>query len=209
MYIELIDLLRCPRPHEESWLVAAFNRMEGRFVIDGRLGCPVCAATYAIADGIADLREAFESLRSTGPGGRANDEHQDAAMRAAAMLGLTRPGSVAVLEGLDGRIAPLVSQIASCQVISLNPAGESAEAENVATVRAGSRLPLGTASIDGMMMSTGSTQRDIADIGRVLKSGGRLVVPADWPITGNFSELARDERYVVAEAAGPLLNLSR
>ena len=32
----MIDLLRCPREHEETWLVAAFNRMEGRFIVEGK-----------------------------------------------------------------------------------------------------------------------------------------------------------------------------
>jgi hypothetical protein len=44
MHIEFIDLLRCPNPHEETWLVAALHRMDGRLVIDAKLGCPVCSA---------------------------------------------------------------------------------------------------------------------------------------------------------------------
>ena len=56
MFIELVDALRCPRPHEESWLVLAASRLEARHVLEGTLGCPVCHAQYPIRDGIVDLR---------------------------------------------------------------------------------------------------------------------------------------------------------
>ena len=44
MFIELVDALRCPVAHAESWLVAAAIRMEARHIVDGTLGCPVCSA---------------------------------------------------------------------------------------------------------------------------------------------------------------------
>src|SRR5215207_7787745 len=56
MFIELIDALRCPRTHEESWLVLAAAQIDARHVRDGTLGCPVCRAEYPIHDGIADFR---------------------------------------------------------------------------------------------------------------------------------------------------------
>jgi hypothetical protein len=37
MFIELVDALRCPVPHEESWLVASADRMEARHIVDGTL----------------------------------------------------------------------------------------------------------------------------------------------------------------------------
>jgi len=53
MFIELVDSLRCLSPHDETWLVAAASRMDGRHLIDGVLGCPVCRREYAIRDGTA------------------------------------------------------------------------------------------------------------------------------------------------------------
>jgi len=44
MFSELVDVLRCPRPHEESWLVLAAHRLDGRDIMAGVLGCPVCHA---------------------------------------------------------------------------------------------------------------------------------------------------------------------
>ena len=55
MFIELTDHLRCPADHEESYLVLLPDRMDGRSVREGRLGCPVCGRTYRLANGILDL----------------------------------------------------------------------------------------------------------------------------------------------------------
>ncbi len=205
MYIELIDLLRCPREHEESWLVAAFNRMEGRFVIEGRLGCPVCSATYDITGGIADLRDAAERIEAPS---RTAPSADDEAVRIAAMLGLTRPDMVAVIEGISAHVASIVSSMTGAQVVVVNPAGtESVEAENIASVLAGGRLPFGSASADGILVT--DPFADQKEIVRVLKTGGRVVAPANARLAGNLRELARDENYVVAESTGPLLTLTR
>jgi len=44
VFVELIEALRCPRPHEDAHLVASATRTEARHIVDGVLGCPVCGA---------------------------------------------------------------------------------------------------------------------------------------------------------------------
>ena len=60
MFLPLVDVLRCPVAHEETWLVASIDRAEDRDIITGALGCPQCLAEYPIRDGIvhfaADVR---------------------------------------------------------------------------------------------------------------------------------------------------------
>ncbi len=209
MYIELIDLLRCPRVHEESWLVAAFYKMQDRFVIDGRLGCPVCSATYSISDGVADFREEKADFVPHGQAAHVNNS-EDEAMRAAAMLGLIKPGSVAVLVGSDADLAGQVSELTQARVLALNSATrQSEERENVAAVLSSTRFPFAEASIDGVMLGRGTAASAVAESVRVLKPGGRLVADAGLVLSGSLRELARDDRYVVAESTGPLLTLSR
>jgi uncharacterized protein YbaR (Trm112 family) len=209
LYIELIDLLRCPREHEESWLVAAFHKMQDRFVIEGRLGCPVCSASYSVAGGVADLREEQGGLLPTADAASAGNFGEEA-MRVAAMLGLIKPGSVAVLVGMDADIAGEVGELAEARIISLNSRShQSRERENVAAVFSGSRFPLAAASVDGVMLERGSPESAIAESIRVLKTGGRLVADARLALSGSLRELARDEHFVVAESTGPLLSLSR
>jgi uncharacterized protein YbaR (Trm112 family) len=207
VYIELIDLLRCPRVHDESWLVAAFNRMDGRFVIEGKLGCPVCSASFPITSGVADLRDSREAP-ATAPAPSAESD-EDTALRAAAMLGLTRAGSVAVLSGMPGSIAGMIAEMASVRVVGTNSTSAAGEHENVAMVRSSDRLPFASGSIDAVMLGASASSGEVEDAVRVLKTGGRLVVTADSPLRGNLRELARDEKYVVAESTGPLLGLTR
>jgi len=209
MYIELIDLLRCPREHEESWLVAAFYKMQDRFVIEGQLGCPICAASYSVLGGVADLREREAASPSTRAASR-DENFGDEPVRVAAMLGLTRPGAVAVLVGMDGDMAGEVSELTQARVISLNSrSSQSRERENVASVLYGERFPLAAASVDGVMLERGSPVSAVPEAVRVLKTGGRLVADAAMVLRGSLRELARDDRYVVAESTGPLLSLSR
>src|SRR5688500_13515613 len=60
MFIEIVDALRCPRSHEESWLVVSATTLEARHIRDGLLGCPVCRSEYPVRHGIADFRTAAE-----------------------------------------------------------------------------------------------------------------------------------------------------
>lgn len=208
MYIELIDLLRCPRVHEESWLVAAFNKMDGRFVIEGKLGCPVCSASFPIVNGVADLRDSLDA--SAGAVSTQGEGDEDTALRVAAMLGLTRAGSVAVLSGMPGPIAGLVAEMASVRVVGVNRIlPDASEQENVAMIRAGNRLPFASGSIDAVMLGATASIDEVEDAVRILKTGGRLVVTADSPLRGNLREIARDDHYIVAESTGPLLGLKR
>ncbi len=207
MYIELIDLLRCPRPHEESWLVAAFNQMEGRFVIEGKLGCPICSASFPINGGIADFR-ADTSGVATIPDAL-DSLTEEATFRAAGMLGLTRTGAAVVLSRMPSEIGPSIAELTGVRVICVNQTGDPYEAENVASISVDERLPLASGSIDAMMLADPVSGGDTAEALRVLRTGGRLVAPASTALAGNLRELARDERYIVAEFTGPLVSLSR
>jgi len=207
LFIELIDLLRCPREHEETWMVAAFNKMNGRFVVSGKLGCPVCHANYAIEDGIPDLRTDpfFVALVDTPPRRVATDE----AERLAAFLNLAREGATVLLAGHHADAARSVAELTMTRTFTIrpHPVVAHADSELIATVLAGTRLPFATSSIDGIAID--DDQFSMAEISRVLKPGGRFVAPSATELAGNIRELARDENFVVAEAVGPLLNLRR
>lgn len=208
MYIELIDLLRCPRDHEESWLIAAFAKMDGRFVIEGKLGCHICSASYTITDGVADLREGASDLSWSGNSPVAGEDSGEAAMRVAAMLNLTRPGALVLLEGDATSVAVSLSELTESRVIVLNPTSQVDDSERVATVFAG-RIPLAAASADGIVLSVVPSPGRLRDVLRVLKPGGRLAAPAGSSSEPMLHELARDDEYVVSESIGQLIKLSR
>ena len=97
MFIELVDALRCPNAHEESWLVASAARMEFRHIVEGTLGCPVCKAQYPVRRGVVDFRRAGTS---TVPQHAPPDETE--AARLAAFLDLTDRAGFAVWNGVGG-----------------------------------------------------------------------------------------------------------
>jgi len=206
MYIELIDLLRCPKAHADSWLVAAFNRMNGRFVIEGRLGCPVCSATYGITDGVVDLRDGASSDADMLRNSRQPDE--ESSVRAAALLGLTKPNSIVVLAGSSANLGHQISEFAEARVLAVNPTDRIAETERVAVVMASSRLPFAPSTIDGIIVDE-TTAAFAKDAARILRQGGRLIAPTTTKLPAAFRELARDEKDVVAESIGELISLSR
>jgi uncharacterized protein YbaR (Trm112 family) len=207
LFIELIDLLRCPREHEETWMVAAFNKMNGRFIVEGKLGCPVCHANFPIADGIPDLRSDpyFVALVDSPPR-QVNPEESE---RLAAFLNLTREGAVILLAGEHADSARGVAELTMSRAFAIRPHPVFAhdDSELVATLLADTRLPFATSSIDGIAID--SEKFSMSEITRVLKPGGRFVAPSSTKLAGNIRELARDEDFVVAEAVGPLLNLRR
>ena len=202
MYIELIDLLRCPRDHEETWLVAAFTKLSERYVEEGRLGCPVCNASYVIRHGVADFGAALGE-----PGSAAGTTpDQDAAIHLAAFLNLARPGSTAILQGSHAALAGTVSEITQSRIIALDPAFKVDDTELIATIRSTRRIPLASSSVDAVALSDSSY---VNDVSRVLRQGGRLLTPVDVPLPAGVTELARDDRLVVAEAHGTVVSLRR
>lgn len=211
MFIELIDLLRCPRDHEESWLVAAFEKMDGRFVVSGKLGCPVCAATYPIEDGTADLRDRATAMPRPSGAARSPQSTEaldsESSIRFAAMLGLTRPGMLIITTGDASALSHSLSELSRARIIALNPAAAVGEDEGVAAVLADERIPLAAASADGAVMGARHAI-PVAEFARVLKTGGRLVAAADLPLGPQFRELARDATNVVAEKLGELITLN-
>jgi uncharacterized protein YbaR (Trm112 family) len=200
VFIEMIDLLRCPRDHEETWLVAAFTTMDGRFVVEGKLGCPVCNASYDVIEGVAhfggEISEAFAPNVST-----------ESVMRTAALLNLVRPGSLAVLCGSEASAAEDLSELTQTRVIVMNPAASIEDTEHVGTVVTDERIPLASSSVDGIAM--GDCHSLLGDALRVLRPSGRLTVSVGAELPSGFREIARDDQCVVAEAIGPLMSLQR
>ncbi len=206
MYIELIDLLRCPRPHADSWLVAAFSRMDGRFVVEGKLGCPVCSASYSIVDGVVDLRER-PGPREEAPGDSLRAD-QESAVRAAALLGLTKPNAIVVLVGSSANLSHQVSELAEARVLAVNPTTKIDETERVAVILSNDKLPFAPSAVDGIMVDE-TTTAFATDASRILRQGGRLIAPTATKLPAGFRELAKDDKDVVAESIGELTSLSR
>ena len=201
MHIELIDLLRCPKDHEETWLVAALSAVQDRFVIKAKLGCPICGASYSISNGVVDLR--IEPGDHPSP--RAALEPDDA-VRIAALLNLTHPGAIAVLEGHHAEIAQAVSDMTETRIIAINPSARVEDSETVAVLLCDAKIPLASDSVMGVVCETPTIAQDVP---RVLRNGGRALLPADSVIPAGLVEITRDDRNVLAESVGAIVELRR
>src|SRR6476661_835620 len=113
MFIELMDALRCPVPHEDSWLVASATRMEARHIVEGVLGCPVCHAEFPVHRGVVDFRRGGTSPAPHGESMR--DATQ--AMRLAAFLALSDATGFAVLLDAWGAQAPALRELVDTPLI--------------------------------------------------------------------------------------------
>ena len=192
MFLPLVDVLRCPVAHEETWMVASIDRAEDRDIITGALGCPQCLAEYPIRDGIvhfaADVRLAEY---------RAPDE--SGAMRLAAALDLTDARMTAVLHGGWASHAPLIRGFSPAQLLLVNAPAGVATGDGISLVRALS-APLASASVNAAAFDADASEEMIRSLIVSLRPNGRLLGPASVPVPAGLSELARDDEVWVAQA---------
>ena len=209
MFIELIDTLRCPTPHEESWLVLAADRMAARHVLDGTLGCPVCGAEYPIRDGVVDFRRT-----AAAPAARARAGDPEQAMRLAAFLGLDDALGFAVLMGDWGAHALELRGMVECPLILVDPPADVEAAPGLSILRTDGPLPLAAGAARGIALDDGAAEgppaERIASAVRATRVKGRVVGRVSLPLPVGVRELARDESEWVGErepAASPLVTL--
>jgi uncharacterized protein YbaR (Trm112 family) len=204
MFIELVDALRCPVSHEESWLVAAASRSEFRHIVEGTLGCPTCHAQYPIRRGVADFRRGATSIST-----REVMPDEGEAARLAAFLDLTDRAGFAVLLGEWSAHATILRGLVETPLIIVDPADGTEGEPGISVIRCDGELPLAAGSARGIAIDGGSEAR-IASAVRATRPKGRIVAAASLPRPAGTTELARDERAWVAEraaASSPLVAL--
>lgn len=207
MFIELVDALRCPRPHEPTWLVLSASEMRGRHVWRGLLGCPICREEYPIVDAVADFGDLSRRASETGARSAAAAPGAAAAgapdpLRLAALLALTEPGGLVLLAGRYGDAAAALADLTSVTVLVADPGGPVPMRDDVSALRLDGRvLPLGDATLRGAAVDRDGRDALAARVTAV-RPGGRVVAPAAVAPPAGVRELARDELEWVAEATG-------
>jgi uncharacterized protein YbaR (Trm112 family) len=204
MLRDLLDSLRCPRPHAESWLVAMVHRADGPFLIEADLACPVCGAEFRVIDG-----EAHFDAASRAPRNDALD-----AGRTAALLGVTEGHLPVLLAGSYAGTAAALADVVPTTQLWLNPPSSlPAPVAPCSTLVAGVRLPLGVETIAAAAVDHAhATPVMLESIVRAVRMGGRILAPATVPVPAGLKELARDDAEWVAEVtvrASGLVELRR
>lgn len=168
MFIELTDHLRCPADHAESFLVLLPGQMEERSVRTGHLGCPVCGRTYELKDGVLDTGAA--------PPDAASESALDADALST-LVGLHGPGGYLVLVGPPAARWEEVAQLnPGVALVAVNPAESLKDQAGVSVLR-GSRLPLKTGSMRGVVLGQpfAGDPHWVAEAARVVLPGLRVV----------------------------------
>lgn len=212
MFIDLVETLRCPTPHEESWLVLAAGRIVARHVVEGTLGCPACTAEFPIHNGVVDFRR--DASPSATPSRPADAEQ---AIRLAAFLGLDDALGFALLMGDWGAHALELRGIVECPLVLCDPPADVEAAPGLSILRTDGPVPLAAGSARATALdATGAShaQQDarIASAVRATRVKGRVVARVNVPLPEGVHELARDDRDWVAErepAASPIVTLNR
>lgn len=204
MFIELVDALRCPRPHEETWLVLAATRTDARHIREGALGCPVCRTEYPIQDGIADFR--LDAPPGAPERGRIADPNRGSLDEVSAdhlvpLLGLGDAFGFVVLAGAWGsRAAEMLALGPVPPLLLVDPPDGVTMIPGISGVRSGASLPLAAGAARAVAVDDASR---LASAVHVTRAGGRIVAPAAASVPDGVRELARSAAVWVGERESP------
>jgi uncharacterized protein YbaR (Trm112 family) len=195
MFIELTDHLRCPADHEESFLVLLPERIEGRSVLAGQLGCPACGRTFEVRDGILD----------TGDAPAWTDETASVldAQAVTALAGLHGPGGYLTLVGSAASgwrdVANLNPGVA---LVAVNPGAEVTDAPGISVLRGG-RIPLKSRAMRGVVLG-----RSYADDPYWVSEAARVVLPG-LRVVGEGTDPPSEAIDLMASAGGVWVGVKR
>ena len=198
MFVELVDHLRCPVAHEETWLVMAAEETRDRHVITGMLGCPVCSARYVVRDGTAWFTGAPDARTGAPAPSGQGDEWP---LRLAAFLGLADARGVVGLYGAWIPFAePLGDIVDGVEVIAIAPGGPTHPMLSAIVPPSRAAIPLATGSLRAVAVDAASSSpAEIEEAARLVRSGGRVLAPAGSRVPAGVRELARDGEWWVGE----------
>lgn len=206
MFVELIDHLRCPQAHEETWLVMTADETRDRHVIRGSLGCPVCQRRYPVAGGTVHFEEtgadALPPAFAPAPTG------EDWPLRLAAFLDLAEGGGAVGLYGTWARYAESLGDVAErVEPLAIAPAAATHPMLSAVVPPSRDRIPLATGALRAVAVDAapgGDPAAVLAEAARLVRAGGRLLAPAGAPVPIGVTELARDaDWWVGAREAAP------
>ncbi len=215
MLLELTEILRCPRDHEESFVVCVAHRTEGRQVASGVVGCPVCLAEFPIRDGELYLTEGTGAQGHGGAGGDvvqagapgSPPERQGAAGLTAdalaTFLDLRGPGGYLALVGGAARFAPaLFALLPGVHHVVVNAPPDASRSADCSYVSSPGCIPVRASQVRAVVLGADCAAAPWpAEAARVLLRGLRVVIEDERASPDGISELARGAGVFVGEKA--------
>ncbi|MFO8172712.1 MAG: hypothetical protein R6T96_00420 [Longimicrobiales bacterium] len=184
MHLLLTDRITCPRCGPEFGLILLAHEVRDRRVIRGNFGCANCRETYPIEGGFGDLRAPPRtplqelSVAEKGPVMSALEEGGEAALRLAALMGVTGGPGTLLLTGAAAAHAGDVSRlIGGIEAVAVDPSLRSEEPqEGVSRMVSRPGLPFFSGTFKGAVVS-GEVGRDwVSEAARVVAPNCRVVV---------------------------------
>lgn len=205
MLLELSEVFVCPRCRPAQGMVVMVERLDGRRVLEGRLGCPGCDLRVPIrrgtirfdrtapppgAEEAGDPAAAGDDDGALGAGGERRlpellreAEPEEAAVRLAALVGADRAEGYLLLgSGLAPLAAGLAARAPDAEVLALAEGTERAPSEGVARAVGidPSALPVITGRMAGAALAAPRVP-ELREAARVLREEARLAILAPGP----------------------------
>lgn len=206
MRLFLVDLLRCPGQHGDSFLVASTGILQDRHLLEGDLGCPTCKSRFKVRKGTAHMGD-----RS--PGAPPESEStEESVTRLAALLALDSGDGVVLLSRAHARDARALREMTGVEIIQLDPPPDVGMGHGLSGIAGAEKLPLGAKSLRGAVLDAETSSDEyISGVVAALRPKARLIAPAATPKPDGVHQLARDERQWVAEkeTGDPVITLRK
>ena len=208
MHIELTEMLRCPEPHGEAFLVMSTGEMHGRMVRSGILGCPICRREFPIVKGIVHFSGNVK--RETGNVGDTQPTLPVSRFpfpavdpeSLQALLDLSGPGGYVVLVGAAARHAVgLAGLMGGIHFIGINAPGDVEELPVLSLLVCPGSIPLRQSVARGVVVGADRLGSEwLAEARRVVLPGRRVVIEGeDVPVPAGLTRLATGEGLFVGE----------
>ncbi len=186
MHIELTEMLRCPEPHEEGFLVLSTGEMLGRMVRSGILGCPKCGREYPIVKGVVrfsggGMRDArgVDSGAATHPASRISHPVEPQTLQA--LLDLSGPGGYVVLLGVAARRAVgLAGLMGGIHFVGVSAPDDMEELAVLSLLACETMIPLRQTVARAVVVGSDRVGAEwLVEARRVLLPGRRLVIESE------------------------------
>ena len=166
MNLLLTDHLACPKCRGGGLILLA-ERVEGRRVYAGQLGCPSCQARYPVVNGVAQFEEGSGLEDPPAPDGA----------RLAALLGVAEgPAMLLLMGGYHSVAAEMAALLDEVEIVVATQSASQVKGDaRVSFLRIGRRIPLQDRSMRGAVIS-GADADMIPEVVRVVGLAARVVL---------------------------------
>ena len=196
MHIEVTEILRCPQPHDESYMICGPVTMDGRDVVRGGLACPVCRAEYPIVDRVAWFAppDAVAGLQAAAAPSLTAD-----AVRT--FLDLQGGGGYVLLVGDATRLGPeLASHLPLSAVVCCSLSSSRPDPGSLSVIHSPRLLPVKRRSVRAVVVgSDASVDPWLSAAVETLLPGLRVIVEDEAAAPAGVVELARGAGVFVGE----------